>query len=517
MNPKHQMLRSSIVVAFFNLLGGLSGILVETSIAAHLGLSKSSDTFYVAYTIPYIITNLLAATGLYSLVPFFASLESGGDENEVWRGFSYVINILFLGLGLIAVVGAAASPWIIHGIAPGLARFQLEDAAQMSRWLFLIIIPAGIAEVLRSFLLSRNYFALPTATGFIRNLATILFILLGFHRFGPYSMVLGYMAGHLLQLVVLGVHVQLSFRARYSLTLRASGESFRNLRGAGTAQVAGALGWQGVVVVERSIASFLPAGTLTALNYGFKILGTIAELLGGSVGTASLPALSRAVATKNQEEQRRTFRDTLELSLLLLSPMAVFCLLLDHSIIRFVFQRGRFTSGATDLMAMIFFYYSLSLLAFAFLRLLNFCLFARREPGVYFRLSILQDILILVFDLLYVGVLRMGAKGIPLGFLTGSLLACAWAIRRNLGGLNAALDRVLGRFAGKNLIAALLAALGVFALRAWVTPPVTTSQDFVYLCVICGVGSAVYFAAMAMLRALPVTQLALLWPRGNRA
>jgi hypothetical protein len=77
------------------------------------------------------------------------------------------------------------------------------------------------------------------------------------------------------------------------------------------------------------------------------------------------------------------------------------------------------------------------------------------------------------------------------------------------------LDRVLGRFAGKNLIAALLAALSVFALRAWMTPPVTTSQDFVYLCVICGVGGAVYLAAMSILRALPVTQLALLWPRGN--
>ena len=76
MIPKQQMFRSSMVVAFFNLLGGLSGILVETSIAANLGLSMRSDTFYVAYTIPYIITNLLTATGQFSLVPFFASLES---------------------------------------------------------------------------------------------------------------------------------------------------------------------------------------------------------------------------------------------------------------------------------------------------------------------------------------------------------------------------------------------------------------------------------------------------------
>jgi len=514
MNPKPQMLRSSIVVAFFNLLGGLSGILVETSIAAYLGLSRSSDTFYVAYTIPYIVTNLLAATGLYSLVPFFASLESGGEEKEVWNGFSCVINIVGLGLAGVALLGAAGSHWIIHGIAPGFSHDQLVSATEMSRWLFLIIVPAGIAEVLRSFLLSRNYFAVSTATGFMRNVAVIVFILLGFHRFGPYSMVLGYMAGYLLQLLVLGSQIALSFPARYSLTLRASGEPFRNLRGAGTAQFAGALG---VVVVERIIASFLPAGTLTALNYGFKILGTLAELFGGSVGTAALPVLSRAVAQNNQEEERRTFRDTLELSLLLLSPMAVFCLMLDHSIIHFVFQRGKFTPEATDLMAMIFFYYSLSLLVFAFLRLLNFYLFARREPAVFFRLSLVQDCLILVFDVLYVAILRWGAKGIPLGFLTGSLLACVFAVRRNLGNLGSVLDRVLGRFAGKNLLAAALAMLSVFALRAWMTPPLTTSQDFVYLCVICGAGSCVYLAALAVLGALPVTQLSLLWPRNHES
>src|ERR1035437_3618232 len=253
MNPKQQMLKSSVVVAFFNLLGGLSGILVETSIAANLGLSIRSDTFYVAYTIPYIITNLLAATGQFSLVPFFASLESRQDEKELWRGFSYVVNMLFLGLGAIALVGAIAAPWVIDGIAPGFTRSQLALATQFSRWLFMIIVPAGVGEVLRSFLLSRHYFALSTATGFIRNLTSIVIILLGFHRYGPYSIVAGYMAGYLLQLLILGCQVWVSFPVRYSLTLKASGESFRKLRGAGTAQLTTAVAWQGVVIVERII------------------------------------------------------------------------------------------------------------------------------------------------------------------------------------------------------------------------------------------------------------------------
>jgi len=512
MPSKRQVLRSSMVVGFFSLLGSLTGILVETSIAAKLGLSRSSDTFYVAFTVPYIITALLAATGQFSLVPFFARLDAGHSAAELWKGFSYSLNVLFLGLGTLAALGVAASPWVIRGIAPGFTRPQTELATELCQWLFLIIIPAGLAEVFRSFLLSQHRFALPSATGFLRNTTVIVVILFGFDRYGSYSMVLGYLAGYLLPLLVLGVQLLVSFRPRYSLTLVASGEAFRNLRGAGTAQVGSALGFQGVVIVERIIASFLPAGTLTALNYGFKILGTLAELLGGSVGTAALPALSRAAAQHAEDEGRKTFQHTLEISLILLSPAVVFCLMLDRNIIRLIFERGNFTPGATALMATVFFYYSLSLLPFAFLRLLTFALFARHEVGPFLRLSAFQYGLTVGFDLFYVGVLRLGAKAIPLGLLTALGLTSALAIQRNLGDLRQAMDRTLSLFAAKNLLGGLVAAVAVWGLRLWVRPPLTGFQDFVYLCELCGTGSLAYLSALAALRAVPVTLFSKLWP-----
>jgi peptidoglycan biosynthesis protein MviN/MurJ (putative lipid II flippase) len=164
-------------------------------------------------------------------------------------------------------------------------------------------------------------------------------------------------------------------------------------------------------------------------------------------------------------------------------------------------------------MTTIFFYYSLSLLPFAFVRLLSFCLFARREPNVYFRLTVLHYSLVLVFDLFYVGVLRFGAKGIPLGFLTGSLLVCGLAIRRNLGDLHVTLNRVLGRFAVKNLLAAFSATITVGVLRFGLPRPDTSAQDFTFLCITCGLGSVAYLATLAALHALPMAQLALLWSR----
>jgi len=517
MPTKHQIFRSSMVVGAFSLLSGLSGILVDTSIAAKLGLSRSSDTFYVAFTIPYIITNLIAATGQFSLVPFFAALEARHSAEELWRGFSYAVSVLSLGLGGITILGAAGAPWVIRGIAPGFTPPQIEFASQLSRWLFLILIPAGVSEVLRSFLLSQRRFALSSAAGLFRNAIVIVSILFLFPRYAEYSIALGYFAGYLVQFAVLGGKVVLSFPARYSLTLAGSGEAFRRLRGAGTAQVGTAVAWQGVVLVERIIASFLPPGTLTALNWGFKIMSTLAELLAGSVGTVALPALSKAFVGEAREEERKTFRDMLEISLALVLPFMVFCLMLPDNIIRLVFERGNFTPQATSLMGSVFFYYCLSLLSFCFIRLLTFYLFARNEAGDFFRLSILYYGLTVGFDLFYVGVLRMGAKGIPLGLLTGAVLTSILAVQRNVGGLRRLLDRPLASFLAKGLVAGLVVVLAVGGLQRWVQPPATGLQNFVYLFELCGAGSVVYLAALAGLRAFPIAQLAEIWPRTGRS
>lgn len=507
MPSKRQILQSSIVVGFFSLLGSLTGILVETSIASKLGLSRSSDTFYVAFTLPYIITTLLYATGQFSLVPFFGTLEARHSTEELWRGFSYALNAVLLGLGTIALLGSAASPWIIRGIAPGFTPAQIETATQLNRWLFFLIVPAGVAEVLRSFLLSQRRFALPSAAGFFRNTVVIAGVIGAFSRLGYYSIVVGYVAGYTLQVCILGAQIFFSFPARYSFTLRGSGEAFRKLHGAGGAQLGGALAWQLVVVVERIIASFLPAGTLTALNYGMKIISTLAELLGGSVGTATLPALSRAVARQAGPEERKIFQDAIEISLVFILPAAVFCVLLNRDIVRLIFERGNFTPDATAVLSMVFFYYSLSLLPFSFIRFLTFYLFARHEGGVYLRLTTLQYSLTLAFDLIYVGGLGAGTKGIPLAFLTAALLTVGLAYHRNLVDLKTIFDRSLAWFTLKNILAASLTALLILGLPVYLRRPQTTSETFVYLCLLCGAGSVVFFATLAATRAVPVAQM----------
>jgi len=177
--------------------------------------------------------------------------------------------------------------------------------------------------------------------------------------------------------------------------------------------------------------------------------------------------------------------------------------LLNHSIIRLFFQRGNFTPEATRLMAMVLFYYSLSLLPYAFIRILSFHMFARHEGGIYLRLALLLYGLNVGFDLLYVAVFRLGAKGIPLGLLSSALVTAWGTYHRNLCELRDILDRSLALFSSKVLLGALICAMVVGVMRMEIPGPASGLGDFGYLCLLCGVGSLAFFIALVWTRALP--------------
>lgn len=501
-----------MVVGFFSFLGSATGIIVEISIAAHLGLSRGSDTFYIAFTIPYLITTLITATGQFSLVPFFSSFDAAGGE--VWLGFSYAFNMVVAGLAAIAVAGAALAPWVIRGIAPGFTLAESAASARLARWLFFVIIPAGGAEVFRSLLFSQHRFAIGSAASFLRNIAVIALILGGFHRYGDYSIVIGYFAGYILQFCILGGQAFHVLPVRYTLKFRGAGRAFRRLHGAGASQILTALGWQALVLIERVIASFLPPGTITALNYGLKIMTTIGELISGSVGTSALPSLSRA-AQKGGDAARAIFRDAFEISLVAVTPVMACCLVFSGPIMKLFFERGRFSAEATDRMALIFFCYCLSLLFWSALRLLIYYLFARHQMRGFLKLCALYYGVTAALDVAYVAGFHLGGKGIPLALLTSLIVTWAASYAWNIGGIREILDRAVQRLLAKDLAAAVIAGVVMWRLGVWLGPVRGAPHLALFLFEACVAGIIVFLAVMAALRAVPLSRMLGGWKFGD--
>ncbi|MGH9469330.1 MAG: hypothetical protein ACRD1N_03185, partial [Terriglobia bacterium] len=114
-----------------------------------------------------------------------------------------------------------------------------------------------------------------------------------------------------------------------------------------------------------------------------------------------------------------------------------------------------------------------------------------RLSGIYYGLTI-------ALDVLYVAAFHMGAKGIPLALLSSLIVTCIVACAENLAGIRAVLDRALGVLAAKDLVAAALAGVVVFALRVhFFWAPRSSWQLLAFLCIECGIAGAIFVAITA--------------------
>jgi putative peptidoglycan lipid II flippase len=114
-------------------------------------------------------------------------------------------------------------------------------------------------------------------------------------------------------------------------------------------------------VVTAILAATLPAGSLTALNYGWIIMLLPQGVIAQSVATALFPTLAALVAREERVEMRRIFGVTLRNLLFLTLPATVGLLVLREPIIRLLLERGAFDAESTAATAWALGFFALGL------------------------------------------------------------------------------------------------------------------------------------------------------------
>ena len=82
----------------------------------------------------------------------------------------------------------------------------------------------------------------------------------------------------------------------------------------------------------KFFGSFMPGGSIAALNYGLRIMFIMVGLFGQAVGTAAYPFMARLAAENRLEEMNRLLNDTLR-GLSAVVPFSALAMVLRHEIV----------------------------------------------------------------------------------------------------------------------------------------------------------------------------------------
>ncbi|MFF8903582.1 murein biosynthesis integral membrane protein MurJ [Streptomyces olivaceoviridis] len=358
--------QATLVTASLSMAAALLGLVRDQSLARLFGAGRDTDAFLVAWTVPEFAATLLIEDGLaFALIPAFsmalARRAQGAPGDPVRSLVAGTLPRLALGFTAVGALLAVAAPQFVAVLAPGLPDPAL--AVDCTRLTATCVLSFGLAGYSSAALRAHRRFLAPAAIYLSYNVGIITAMYALGGRWGVRSAAFGVAAGGCLMVLV-----QLPSLVRQLGRRRTGGTD------AGAAAVAQplavpllatvllfALCRQSQVLIERFLASELPAGAISHLNYAQKV-AQIPMTLSMMLCTVTFPVVARALADGDTERARDRVERDLALAgcLVLLGTAAVVAC--APQLIGLLFQRGAFTAQDTAATAGVMRVYALGLL-----------------------------------------------------------------------------------------------------------------------------------------------------------
>jgi putative peptidoglycan lipid II flippase len=255
------------------------------------------------------------------------------------------------------------------------------------------------------------------------------------------------------------------------------------------------------VFVSTFLASTLAEGSVSWLNYAYRLMQLPIGLFGVAVATVTLAEVARHAAAKNMEDLKETLSFSLGLVLFLTVPATLALAVLARPIVALLYEHGRFTSADTLQTARALWGYAVGLAAFSAVRVMVPAFYSLGLARIPVIVSIASIGATVVLYFVLMGPFQHA--GLALATSLGSVMnfaVLAWMLRRRIGGIG---GRALAVSALKILAAAGLAGALAWIVAGWIETAVGMRSVPGRLLVVgagLAVGTFTYFIAARALR-----------------
>jgi len=194
--------RAGLIVSSAFLVSRVLGY-IRVIVIANAFPSSELDAFFAAFRIPDLIFQLVAAGALSSaLIPVVSELFTSNERLRAWRVVSTVINLMLVGLLVLAAGLFILAPVVVPIITPGFEGAKLDETIELTRIMLLSPIFLAMGAVATSVLNAGGRFAASAIAPVVYNLAIIGGALILGPSLGVQGLALSVVAGSLGHLLV---------------------------------------------------------------------------------------------------------------------------------------------------------------------------------------------------------------------------------------------------------------------------------------------------------------------------
>src|ERR1700750_1100541 len=494
------MLGRIFTVGGYTLLSRVTGFARDIMLAAILGAGPVADAFFVAFRLPNHFRAIFAEGAFNAaFVPAYAHVHGEKGEASAKLFSDRIFTLLFLSQVILLVLAWAFMPQAMTLLAPGFTHDpeQRSLAVELTRITFPYLLLITLGTLYGGMLNVMHRFASAAAASIFLHIAMMatLAVAVWFPTPG-HAAAWGVLISGFLQYFLLAgdlaTHGGLPRFAPFKLD-----EDVRAFFGALGPATLGSMGTQVAMFADTIIATFLPAGALSALYYADRLNQLPIGVIGIAIGTVLLPEMSRRITAGDHagamEQQRRAF----DYTLLFAVPFVAAFLAVPDVITRAMFARGAFPKGDAAAAGATLAAYAVGLIPFVLIRSAVSTFYARKDTATPVKASLTGLAVNVVLKLALMG--SLAQVGLALATAVGAwinlLLVLGFAAAKGYLEFNSAFRASLLKYAVTGVVLA-----GVLWLTAGFASAHLTGlgglRDEAVLAILIVVGAVVYAGAI---------------------
>lgn len=422
-----KLVKSATVIMMMTFINKAVGFLRDSLVASAFGTTYVTDAYNMAMTIVDFLFIMIALAITTTFIPVLSDILNKKGKEEMFSFANNLINILVTISIIVVILSIYFAPLLVRLIAPKFKGETLVLAIQLTKISAVSLVFLVIHSAYTAVLQTMDDFVIPTIVGILLNLPIIIYILLG-AKGGVVGLTVATVLGMVLRAIA-----QIPFLIKHGFKFRPticfSDNRIKSMIILIIPVIIGAGANQINKVVDKTISSGLPEGSIAALSFGGRLSDVVYSTFAIAIITVIFPTLSKTISENNSDEFKSYIIKTVNSINLIMIPSTVAMIVLSTPLVTLLFKRGAFDDRSVTMTSQVIIFYSMGLTFYSLRDVFNKALFAMKDTRtstINSIISVAINILLNIFSVKY-----LGLRGIAMSSAVSALI-CAILLYRSL-------------------------------------------------------------------------------------
>lgn len=487
------MKKTVVIIMGLSIATKLLGFIRETILAYFYGASNISDAFLISLTIPDTLFEFIGIGLVTSFIPIYCNLKKSAESGVSNNYMNNVINFLLFLCTSITILVWTFTPQIVKMFAFGFSEETHTLGVNFTRITVLGIFFRGVIYIFKGHLQIYNNYIVPELVGLFFSLVMISSIIFS-HKYYIPILAIGFVLAKIVEFIFV-IPFAYSRGYRYKMFLNLHDENLKRMISLAIPGIVGISIDQLNTLIDRTIASKISVGGISALNYAFKLDMFIIGVFVLPIATVLFPQTSEMAAEGDIKGFKKAlFKATGSINLLII-PATIGAVIFAEPIVKLLFGRGAFDAQAVSMTCNALIFYSVGMIGFGLREIFSRAFYSMQDtktPMINATIAMVMNIILNLILSKYMGIGGLAlATSISATFCTLLLII---SLRKKIGPFG--INRMYITFFKILCASLIMGAIAKFSFKNLIT----TLGENLSLAAAVSIGSVSYFAMIYIMK-----------------